>query len=310
MSVSISLFPVVDEVSFERLGFEAGPYMFYYTYEREERPLEVEDLGDGSSLKLVDPKGDWNPEDYGFFVRREVVIRHPHVLFGPKGVAPMGSSVGLSMLWLSRSSAVRGAAPFKIPIKNDTAAAVRNVEYEFPPGMLRGEFILTTSLFLLEGGVRSREEMHLAQYPGTILGDLDRFKIVIDGRGSMFPILEIREPSQPLWRVECNWSDPLVDAFDTDSVVIYLNASHPGYKELVQGDLKESYLLKEVTASALHVIIQQAQNSEYWGDIKDGKAEHGSIGEALHYFITTLDWNTESPEQLARSIRSYLDRGM
>ena len=36
--------------------FEAGPYMFYYTYEREERPLEVEDLGDGSSLKLVDPK--------------------------------------------------------------------------------------------------------------------------------------------------------------------------------------------------------------------------------------------------------------
>ena len=137
--------------------------------------------------------------------------------------------------------------------------------------------------------------MHLAQYPGTILGDLDRFKIVIDGRGSMFPILEIREPSQPLWRVECNWSDPLVDAFDTDSVVIYLNASHPGYKELVQGDLKESYLLKEVTASALHVIIHRLEH-EYWGDIKDGR-QNTAVLEKLSHSITTLDWNTESPEQ-------------
>ena len=81
------------------------------------------------------------------------------------------------------------------------------MEYEFPPGMPRRVYFNNIA-FPVGRWCSQREEMHLAQYPGTILGDLDRFKIVIDGRGSMFPILEIREPSQPLWRVECNWSDP------------------------------------------------------------------------------------------------------
>ena len=83
--------------SFSKGWVLAGPYMFYYTYEREERPLEVEDSGDGSSLKLVDPKVTGIPRItvslYG--VRLLLGIRTSYSVLG---VAPMGSSVGLSML--------------------------------------------------------------------------------------------------------------------------------------------------------------------------------------------------------------------
>jgi hypothetical protein len=310
VNAQLSLFPVVDAPLFRRLGFEAEPYTFYYMFEGEVRQLDVESAADGQTFKLLDPLGNWNPQEFGFTARREIVIRHPHALFGVNGVAPSMASVGAAVMWLSRSSGMRGAVAFDSPITNERLPAVRTFEHSFSPGVFRGDFILKTVLYLHEYKGHTRQESHLAHNSGTILGELDTVKILIDGKGSVFPILEVNEPSLPLWRVECNWDDPLTEPFDTDTVVIYLNSAHPGYKSLIQGDLRESFLLKEVTASALQVIVQYAQNSEFWNDIVAGKGEEGSVGQALHYFITTLDWKTDSPERLALSIREYIDKRM
>src|SRR5690606_40879243 len=40
----------------------------------------------------------------------------------------------------------------------------------------------------------------------------------------------------PLWRVECNWSDPRLDPFDDENFRIILNENHPDYKLTGSGD--------------------------------------------------------------------------
>lgn len=309
MSVSLSLFPILDENIYMKIGFEASPFEFYYYYHGEKRPLEVKGLGDGTSFGLVDPKGDWNPDEFGFTLRRECVIRHPDTLFGSGGVAPSSATIGLAAMWLSRSSKTRGCVRFNESIRRSQTPAVRTFEHTFAPGTFRGQITLNTVIFLDECSYYGKENQ-FAKHPGTLLGELDSCKVIIDGQGSVFPIVEVDEPSQPLWRVECNWNDPLVESFDAESVVVCLNRAHPAYKELMRENMKQSYLLKEVVAGALHIIVQNAQTSEFWADILDGKSDEGSIGEALHYFVKTLEWNTSTPERLAWSIRDYLDRGM
>lgn len=311
MSTALCMFPRLEQELFHRQGFEASPFLFYYEYNGQERELEVNDLGDGTNLGLSDPRGEWNPDEYGFTVKRECVIRHPQVLFGPNGVAPSGATIGMSVLWLSRSSSMRGAATFNEPITNHIGSITRFFEHRFLPGSFRGEVILKTELYLAECLGTKKDESHLAKYPGTLLGELDVYRVRLDGNGSLFPIATVNEPTQPLWRVECNWSDPLTEPFDSDAVVVYLNSAHPGYKELNETKTSESYLLKEVIAGALEVVVHNAQSSsDTWQDIMAGRSEEGSIGQALHYFVTTLDWKTDSPERLALSIRAYLDRGM
>jgi hypothetical protein len=157
-------------------------------------------------------------------------------------------------------------------------------------------------------GVSLDHEKHLANTAGVLLGTFDQFTIILDGNGSMFPIVEVFEPSQPLWWVRCDWTDPLIDRFDED-IQICLNGCHPNYKLLkTESGLKGSPLLIEIIASALQIIVEKLKESEYWEDIISGRNyEQGSIAEAANYFITNFQWDTHSSERLALTIRKDLE---
>ena len=103
---------------------------------------------------------------------------------------------------------------------------------------------------------------------------------------------EIHEPGQPLWYVKCDWIDPTYDLF-SDSVSIF-----------------DEQLLKEIMASALGVIITKLKEQEdYWDVTTSGEdLQSGSVSEAIHYFIDTLEWDVSGPEAMSLSIRKFFDQ--
>lgn len=59
------------------------------------------------------------------------------------------------------------------------------------------------------------------------------------------------------------------------------------------------------------LILTLKQNEEFWSELESGEEfEHGSIGEALAYFINVLKWQVSTPESTSVSIRKYFDKVM
>ncbi len=261
-----------------------------------------------SVIQLIDSNCQWHANSYDLCFRRKCIISNTSFLFGANGVVDDHSVLGIAVMWSSKkTSSQRGVFNIcEITKKNDNRKAF-DIEGSFPPGQLKGAILLETLVYMKDPG--DIKTGAYAKNSGTILGVLDVVTIIMDGNGSVFPIVEVKEPFQPLWYVVCSWSDPLVDAFDEDNVKLCINTANTSYNLLkLEEGLKESPFLKEILASAMQTIVLNVMTSNYWDEILKGENfEDGSIGQAINYFITTFGWETSSPERLALSIRKDFD---
>ncbi len=186
------------------------------------------------------------------------------------------------------------------------------MNYEFSEAQLRGNVEFTTIIYLKSAGTPLYNEEHLANEYGCILGELDKFIIKLDGSGSVFPMYEVNEPSQPLWYVKCDWDDPTYEQF-SECVSIYFNTAHKNYKYLDKKKRTfDEQLLKEIMASALVIVITKLKEQEnYWDVTTTGdELQNGSVSAAVNHFINTLEWDVSTPESMSLSIRKFFDQRM
>jgi len=307
MSITLNFYPKLTEELTLKVGFTATGYVFSYQSDGREYNLEsrLADAANNEVILVSDERNEWAPETHDLCIRRKVSIYNPNFLFGPNGLAGQSAELGLAMLWTSKSSNQRGVYEIG-SVRNIPGPLVYSFSYAFPPGSLRGRVQLQIILYLRTPGDINDFERHLANETGTVLGTLDNFTIVLEGSGSVFPIVEVPEPLQPLWWVRCDWVDPQVDAFEVDNVRICLNSAHPEFKLLKEND--NTVLLREIIASAMQLIVEKVKESGNWDEIIIGKnCENGSIAEAVHYFVSAFGWDTSSPERLAATIRKDLE---
>lgn len=313
MAEGLNLFPTLTDELFDKIRFETTPYEFSYQLNEEEFYLSDEAI-EGSNLffKIIDEKGIWNPDENNLILRKSYKLRTYSCLFGPDGIACRGAEIGLAIMWTSQSSKQRGIIEIGSISKSQKEEASFQVEYNFGEALLRGSIEFSTIFYLKKSGNPTLAEEHLANDEGYILGELDKTVIMIDGNGSMFPIYEVNEPSQPLWYVKCDWEDPAFDMF-SECVSININTAHRCFKKYLDRNKKtfNDQLLKEVMAGALMVIIMKMKESAYWVQTVEGTGyQIGSVCEAVNYFVSVLEWNTSSPEHLSISIRKFLDARM
>ncbi len=308
MQNTISLYRYLDEKLLNKIGYEVEPVIFSHTSEEEERLFFLEEDGEErlDVYLMNDKEGIWDPGIHDLTVRQWCSIEMPRFLFGSSGIATEDSCIGIAVSWYSRTSALRGIKPLSSFKSNVLGPKEFDLEVTFKKGQLRGAVVIETILYLKKSGQQT--ESGFATETGTVLGILDRKVLFFDGEGSEFPIVEIEDPAKPLWWVECNWTDPLTDLFDTDNVRIYLNQKHRYSKEInFRKGIGQTPLLIEILASAFQIIISELSQGTEWTDIKLGQNfEKGSIGEAIYYFLSTFDWDTSSPEKLAKTIREGL----
>ena len=313
MAADISLFPVLTDDLLSKIRFQPSPYELYYVRDDQEYILRTEEIeGSATAHKIVDDEGIWSPDDYNLCIRRRYSIRTYQCLFGQDGIACSNAKLGIALMWMSSDSKQRGVIPIG-NIEKSSKDLELILNYEFEKAQLRGAVEFLTIIYLKEAGTPLWGEEHLANQYGCILGELEnKFIIMLDGVGSVFPIYETAEPAQPLWYVKCDWDEPTYDLF-SDSVSININTAHKNYKYLDKTKRTfDEQLLKEIMASAIGTIITKLKEQEnYWDVTTTGVGlQSGSVSEAIYYFISTLEWDVSSPETMSLSIRKFFDQRM
>lgn len=316
MARAFSLYQGLTQDHLDRIRFQTQEFSFKYSTDNDDRSLESSVLDAGGNIltySLSDPAGKWTPDQYDWGFERTISISTPF-LFGPNGVAPSGATLGIAIVWTSKDSEQRGVIPIH-EFDSSSGKTVRaTAEHRFRRCQLRGRVELTTVLYISESDRHvSDKERHLANTVGMVVGELERVYIVLDGSSSMFPIVEVSEPVQPLWFICIDKNaNPATDQF-VDCVKLNLNTAHKDFNRINQAS--EEYdpkLMQEIMASAMTtLILTLKQNEEFWSELESGEEfEHGSIGEALSYFINVLKWQVSTPESTSVSIRKYFDKVM
>lgn len=304
---TLSSFPIIDDGLLLKIRVQTSPFTFSFTdKDGEARDLVAEDLS-SSAHPLTDEHGKWSPDTFGFSISRSITIRCASFLFGPGGVACKDATLSLALIWKSPDSRQRSAVEIGV-IANQSTPQSFSLEKPFPNPQFRGRVTLQTAVVIKKAGEPDDDEMHLANLPGTVLGVIDTYTILLDGKGSAFPVAITNNPGGLLWSVDCDFDDPTTERFN-DCVSINLNSAHRDYKYINPADKAfNPSFMREVLAGAISTIVDCIRETDYWDDIKNGKVEEESVGQAIYYFSKTLDLNLDDARQCSISFREYFEQ--
>lgn len=314
MSKVLTLYPMVDDNLRNKLICEFGDFEFSYNnpHYKELKTQLLEVSKETALLKFEDPDYTWDPEAHNLKVKRFSKISNPNFLFGEKGVVPNDSELAIGLIWSSKAVNIRGAKFLKTFTVDSERPLTFDIDIDFLKGTLKQELLLEVVIYVYKAGIVEPNEIHLCNIPGNIVGRLENTKIILEGNGSVFPIVEVEEATMPLWWVVCSWTDIQEDKFDVENIKICINRAHNNFDQVYTGKkIGNSPLFLEILGSALQTIIEKAKESPAWINVKSGDGlVPGSIGEAINYFINSFNWDISSPEKLSRSIRLYLEASM
>jgi len=315
MANGFNMYPTLTPEKIEEIKYHSEIFEFSYLDDNEDFKLELNELsGDTThfSARLKDERCVWYPDSKNLIIRKKGKIDIPSALFGENGVAVSDAVIGIAVMWISTKSDHRGiikCGQFK-SIKN---AYEYNFDYTFDKSIIKGSLQLQVILYLKKPGTPDVNEVHLNNISGTVYGILDQCEVFTDGTGSVFPIVTVNDPEGPLWKVFYDMAaDPMTDAFDEQNVEIRLNRAHLLFESLkIDSSIKESPLFIEVMSSAMLIIVNSVKDSlgsDWENQIASQDFTHGSIAEAIFYFIHKLGWDASSQTALSASIHSYFDK--
>ncbi|MFS0777651.1 hypothetical protein ABC255_16825 [Neobacillus sp. 3P2-tot-E-2] len=306
MANKVSMNRLYDEAMEELLNVSVDLQFFYRDEDGSKHDLiQTEDYEYKTLLSNDDDS--WDYVEKGFGLSGNVTLSNPSSLFGPTQLVNADAELGLALQWLSKQSSQRGVIPLSTITSTTPNEVNIPIDYYFLKDKLFGEVHISLVVYLKRA---SRNSMRgQAQLTGTILGKLVEWVVILDGSGSTFPIVIVNEPDKPLWYVDFNYSEPLVEPFDKEYITIYLNKAHGAYTSIQKPKTKlDQTLYVEFLAGALQLIFQNLMECPDWQDIQEGRnCEEGSIGQVMHYFKTTLNWDFDTPEKLAMSLRKDLE---
>lgn len=303
MAKKIQMYKVFDETLEELVGVESTIQFYYRDAEKQEMPL-VDELDYEYKTLLSDDEDSWDFVERGFGIRGQVLINQPSSLFTE--LVSGDAELGIALQWISKQSLQRKVIPLETITQAMSEGLTIPVDYYFNSNQLFGEVNVTFILYLKKAS--QKPQFGEAVLTGTILGELAEWQVILDGSGSTFPIVIINEADKPLWYVDFNYSEPLLEPFDKEYIAIYLNEAHPAFPSIHKPKNKlDQALYIEFLAGALQLIIQDLMQCSDWADIQEGRnCEEGSIGQVMYYLKKTLEWDLDRPEKLAISLRKDL----
>jgi len=292
----------------DKIDYVSSNYSALYVRGGREFALETEfNPDEPTSFKIVDKDLSWNISNDGLKLTRTICLSHLELLFGESGIADVGAVLGIAAICTSTVS--DRLEIFKICTFGSNQPSLKcDSEFNLSVGKYRGNAVLKTVLYLVED---NSNDSHFTKQSGTILGELDRFNIVLFDNKTLFPVYEVQSPESPPWWVVCDWSNIEEDSFTSEFVAIVINRSSKIYPQMALKEGNQDFnpgYLAEVMSSAIQTIIEKVkESSTEWNRVLSGSTfPEGTIAYVIQYMRTTLGWDFSSPELMAKSIRSYV----
>lgn len=288
----------------------------------EGKPLELSPDGNATdNTYVIQPAENWNPDETDFVLEQSFAIGTLQRLFAGNGgdiaVALPGDTLGIMASWWSSQSDISGCEKIDIFTAADVADGGQHTvtfHKEFSAGLLRGTLQVHYHIYLAKKG--TQEKPGYARDAGTLLGEVGTpLTVILDGKGSSFPMSVTEAQDKPLWWTEINISDPFEEPFTEDYFNLVLNAAHPDYEALNgRGKKKkntfDSPLFREVLAGAIEeffLYLRQNYCGQFEGLTADEVPE-GSVAAAAMYWKQSVD--TSGMQNLHNTVRQMLDKNL
>ncbi len=318
MSISIRMYPLLKDEMIESAGVVPEKPELYYHGEDGRCLMELRDTeGEEKSFSAIisDPRCAWYPESHEIHLKQDVTVKDVSGWFGPEGVAPANSTLGLALHWSSTGSEMQGIS-LMTEVSTGSGEIRAEGKLKFPKGYLKGSIIIELVVYLKKPGKPEDDEKQLCNVSGAVLGKLMQYQLYIDGNGSTFPIGTENCPGKPLWRIKYEPDEIMTDSFDYDNVGIVFNTAHRDY-HLINQDSQDysqaffSEVLSDALIVMMEILKQSAKDQAAWDDILAGdNYEAGSIAAAMNYFMIKLGWNTDDLLSLSESVHVFIDKNL
>lgn len=304
--MQISLYNTIDEELLNLAGYERiAPTITYHDLlDTTEQVIDFPNSG--TQIIINETDNSWSPIEHNLIVEQHISLKNPSVFFGNNGVTNASNTLGIACQIYSKTSHFQKTIQFA-EITSDMDQFNESFLYEFEPDTIGGSVFMNFYIYLKE--IKVTDPIHANTVGTNLMNDfLQNISIIIDGNGSEFPIMEINDPTQPLWRVEMTWTDLNEDLFNTNSVRLILNQGHELFNQLMnQRPRINQYLMNDIIISAMTSVIQQAILIDGNEFRSEEDYQPGSIAQVIWYWISTYEINTESLDSIANSIRKNAD---
>jgi hypothetical protein len=301
----LSLFPVLSDKIFKRLGLTIPSRLkCFHIIDGETYEFEYNETGDSVSLVSA----GWDAETSRLGIKASYKIQNPNMLFGKDGIACKDSVLGVAILWKSKDSRQRGSIQIGSIKYGEGPTSIELENYSFNAGQFRGKLTLETVIYLKESGIPKYDESILSNIPGTVYGGIDKIDVYFDGAGAICQTYVNPTAGGPLWKISCEFDDPLSDGF-YESVVIETNPLNTGYKYIDPSNAAYNpEMLREILAEQMSTIlltIRMKCSEDEWTSIMDGNADKDSIGD-ITFSLMNEGIDLSSPTACAESMRRYI----
>ena len=304
---NLFFFPTLDDQMIDDSGLYGSEYEFSYCFNGTYRVLKTKGK---SIVKLEDPLELWSLEKDGLRFSREVILEYPEVLKGPRGVVCKDAEIGICVIWNNRALKQMGYIMPK-NIMEEGGKKVYCFEHYFNEGEIQGDLYLKTVLYVKEAAeIVDENERQLINEAGVTVGIVDSLSINFSDISMEFPIIDVKDKTQPLWWLELkDWEDPTKDPFNEDHVCLYLNSYYDCCPK-VGDQITNLDLLIEIISSSYFLLFQKVEEWEKLNaTLNDEDLEPGSISKVLHYLYTSQihPISLQPPEALLKSIHQTVE---
>ena len=269
------------------------------------------DENDSNIIYCDDPCGFWNPKSYNINIKGSLSIDNLDSLFTTNKIVDEDTILGLAVTVNSKNTSMTfteeiGEKRFKDGNTN------YEFEIEFGKSQLYVDFYIDVILYIKDSFV---ENSIFASEVGTSLGILVSKNIVVEGKGSIFPIEIVKVENGPLWNMKINYDSIYDDEFSIKTVSLQINSLNNGFKYLEIDKIsdKNSIIWKEILSSFFFNLLLYVNRQDGITNIvklNDEELILGSLAYYIKYIVESFKITNEinNPVLLSNKVRTEIDR--
>ena len=308
MAASFNFYPTLDKELLNSFGAKVD--ISFSCKSLDGKRITLTTKKEGKVLTFVNAD-DWNPYTDSLMIVTNIEYDNAPVLFGPNGIAPNGSTLGVALEVFSNSAKYRQAC-FDNDNKIENSAghfSLNPLYINISKNTVNHELSINVYLYLKTKSKKiDIEDSFLNNDEGTMLGKLTTFTVYLNGFGSLFPIYTKAVEDKKLWLLEIDYDEPAEDKL-SDSVKLILNTNSKDYKYIDQND-KDHFcpkLIYEIVASVMTILIIDLKENHHLENL-DGNFADGSILQFVRYYKETLGLDIRDPLNISSTLRDYFEK--
>lgn len=297
------LYKYLNSNDLETLSFSFGEPSFSFTDEyKNDVPLPSN--SDKDAFYIESEKTDWSSIQNGIKVRINAQISNCKFLNenNPNAIAFPNSELSIALIWVALESRDQGFA-MEVPLQSIDAVQNLSFDVDFPKGKYHGTIVFSFVLLLNKPGDVS-STYGINNTKGIILGILDKFKLRLNGEGSIFPVFFQDIKGEELWKLSLDIDDPESNMFD-QSIKLLINRKNPDYIYLDRKSSKYCPRLeKEIMAESISEFLIYLQDNfpKEFSNIKMEDYSEGTVLFAAKYMLSRIV-QTDSAKEILDKVR-------